>query len=217
MSAPQRRAHGGEPDGARVGGDEIALGEADAVGERRLPLRFAVRGERRLAVDRVDERRHPGDAEARRQPRVGGEREQDRRRIGEAGRLQDDARERRDRPGVAPVEQVVEPVDQVAAQRAAQAAGIERNDFALDRLEQQMVEADLAPFVDDHQRIGERRALEQAVDQARLAGAEEAGDDVQRDRLARAHGSTGTSLPTKTGGPDGLPSGEPPSGSTVTA
>ena len=93
----QRRAHGGEPGGALVGGDEIALGEADAVGERRLPLRFAVGGERRLAVDRVDQRRHAGDAEARRQPRVGGEREQDRRRIGEAGRLEDDARERRDR------------------------------------------------------------------------------------------------------------------------
>ena len=51
---------------------------------------------------------------------------------------------------VAPVDEIVEPVDQVAAQRAAQAAGIERNDFAFDRLEQQMVEADLAPFVDDH-------------------------------------------------------------------
>ena len=99
--------------------------------------------------------------------------------------------------GVAPVEQVVEPVDQVAAQRAAQAAGIERDDFALDRLEQQMVEADLAPFVDDHQRVGERRALEQAVDQARLAGAEEAGDDVERDGLARAHGSTDASLPSE--------------------
>ena len=97
---------------------------------------------------------------------------------------------------VAPVEQIGEPVDQIAAQRAAQAAGIERNDFAFHRLEQQMVEADLAPFVDDHQRIGERRAAQQMVDQARLAGAEEAGDDVERDWLARAHGSTGASLPS---------------------
>ena len=30
-------------------------------------------------------------------------------------------------------------------------------------------------------------------------------------------GPTGTSLPTNTGGPEGLPSGEPPGGSIVTA
>jgi hypothetical protein len=34
---------------------------------------------------------------------------------------------------------------------------------------------------------------------------------------ARSHGSIGISLPTKTGGPDGFPSGDPPGGSTVTA
>ena len=89
--------------------------------------------------------------------------------------------------------------------------------LALDRLEQQVVEPDLAPFVDDHQRVGEFARAEQAIDQRRLAGAEKAGDDVQRDRGSDAHGPTGISLPTNTGGPDGLPSGEPPGGSTVTA
>ena len=34
---------------------------------------------------------------------------------------------------------------------------------------------------------------------------------------ASDHGPTAISLPTNTGGPDGLPSGEPPGGSTVTA
>ncbi len=32
-----------------------------------------------------------------------------------------------------------------------------------------------------------------------------------------AYGPTGMSLPTNTGGPEGLPSGDPPGGSTVTA
>ena len=186
IDPPQRGAQRAEPGGALLGGDQIALGDADAVGEPRLPLRFAVDGECGGAVDCVDDGRHAGDAEARGEARIGGQREQNRRGIGEAGRLQDDAGERRDCPGVAAIEEIVEPVDQVAAQRAAQAAGIERDDLPLDRLEQQMVEADLAPFVDDHQRLGERRALQQAVDQAGLAGAEEAGDDMQRDWLARA-------------------------------
>ncbi len=60
-------------------------------------------------------------------------------------------------------------------------------------------------------------ALQQAIDQAGLAGAEKAGDDVQRNCLAACHGWTASNLPTNTGAPEGLPSGEPPLGSTVTA
>ena len=122
-----------------------------------------------------------------------------------------------ERAGVAPVEEIVQRIDEIAAQRAAQAAGIERDDFARDPLVQQMIEADLAPFVDDDEAVGQRRRAEHAVDQARLAGAKEAGDDMDRNRVLPRQGSTGSSLPTNTGGPEGLPSGEPPLGSTVTA
>jgi hypothetical protein len=38
-----------------------------------------------------------------------------------------------------------------------------------------------------------------------------------RREACAAQGPTGISLPTKAGGPDGLPSGDPPGGSTVTA
>ena len=45
-------------------------------------------------------------------------------------------------------------------------------------------------------------------------------DASERLEIADARapqGSTGINLPTKTGGPEGLPSGDPPDGSTVTA
>ena len=81
----------------------------------------------------------------------------------------------------------------------------------------QMIEADLAPFVDDDERLGEFGRAQQPIDQRRLACAEKAGDDMQRNSPRLRHGPTGISFPTKTGAPEGLPSGEPPCGSTVTA
>ena len=46
-----------------------------------------------------------------------------------------------------------------------------------------MTKADRAELVDDHHRIGERRIAQQPVQQRRLAGAEEAGEHRERDRL----------------------------------
>ena len=80
-----------------------------------------------------------------------------------------------------------------------------------------MIEADLAEFVDDDKRAGERGIPQEPVDERRLAGAEESGDDVDRQRPLRRSSSTGMSLPTNTGGPEGAPVGEPPGGSMVTA
>ncbi len=65
-----------------------------------------------------------------------------------------------------------------------------------------MIKADLAPFVDDDERVGERWFAQQAIEQGRLAGAEKTGDDIDRNR-GSVHGPVGISLPTKTGAPDG--------------
>ena len=46
------------------------------------------------------------------------------------------------------------------------------------------VEADLAELIDQNQRVGQRLVLEQAVEQRRLAGAEKAGEQGQRDGQA---------------------------------
>ena len=91
-------------------------------------------------------------------------------------------------PHIAPAREVAKPIDEIAAQRAAQTARIERDDLAGDRLEQQVVEPNLAPFVDDDQRIGEFARAEQPIDQRRLAGAEKARHDMQRHDLGLAHG-----------------------------
>ena len=76
--------------------------------------------------------------------------------------------------------------DEVAPDRAAEAAGREQDHAVLDRLDEQVVEADLAELVDDHDRVGERRIAQEPVEQRRLAGAEEAGEHGQRDRRAAA-------------------------------
>ena len=80
-----------------------------------------------------------------------------------------------------------------------------------------MIEADLAPFVDDDERVGEFGLAQQAVEQRRLAGAEKAGDDADRNSRRSRHWPIGNNLPTNTGAPEGSPVGEPPGGSTVTA
>ena len=83
-------------------------------------------------------------------------------------------------------QQAFERDDQIAAQRAAQAAALQQHHVVVDGLDQQMVEADLAELVDDDGGVGERRILQQAVEQRGLAGAEEAGQHGQGNWLGRA-------------------------------
>jgi hypothetical protein len=94
-------------------------------------------------------------------------------------------RENAARPVVEAAQQPLQGVDQVAPQGAAQASGGERDDAVVHLLDQQMIDADLAELIDDHRRIGERGVAQQAVEERRLAGAEEAGQDADRDRRRR--------------------------------
>ena len=197
--------------------DEIDFRQRDPIGERDLSPRLAMRCERRHAIDGIDDRRHAGDLGSSGEHGVGEPGVQDRRGVGEAGRLQYDASEGRHRARVASAQNVVQAIDQIAAQRAAEASRSHQDHVVGDGLEQEMIEADLAPFVDDDERPGEFGRAQQAIDQRRLARAEKARDDVQRNSPRFHHGPTGINLPTKTGAPEGLPSGEPPFGSTVTA
>ena len=198
----QRRAQ------RRVGG---ALGHHQPVGERDLPPRLAVPLQRREAGAGVDQRRHLNEPGFGGQPGVGEQRVQDRAGIGEARGLDGDAAER-DLAAGASRQQPMQRLDEIAAQRAAQASRRQQRDLAVEPLVEPVVERRLAELVDDDQRLGQRGVAQQAVEQRGLAGAEEAGDEMERD-----HGPTGTSLPKNTGAPEGLPSLEPPFGSTVTA
>ena len=110
---------------------------------------------------------------------------QQRRRIGEAGGLQHDAVEV-DAAVVEIAQQVLERGDEIAAQRAAQAAALQQHHVVVDGLDQQMVEPDLAELVDDDGGAGERGIVHQAVEQRGLAGAEEAGQHGERNGFGRA-------------------------------
>ena len=100
---------------------------------------------------------------------------QHRRRIGEAGGFQQHAAEAA-APVVEIAQQRLQRVDQIAAHGAAQAARLQQHHVVADIFHQQVVEADLAEFVDDDGGVGERRLFEQAVEQRGLAGAEKAGE-----------------------------------------
>jgi len=87
------------------------------------------------------------------------------------------------RPVVALAQQILEGRDQVAPHRAAQAAGAEQDHVLIDGLDEQVIEADLPEFVDDHHRVGERRIAQQPIQKGSLPGPQEAGEHGQRDRL----------------------------------
>ena len=91
-----------------------------------------------------------------------------------------------DAAGLQPIDQIGERVDEIAAHRAAEAAVGKLDDPVGRTLDQQMVDRDVAELVDDDGRIGERRVLEQPVEQRRLAGAEKTGQHRDRYRM-KAH------------------------------
>jgi hypothetical protein len=114
--------------------------------------------ERAEAVDGVDGCHPAGELKARRQAGIAHQGVQDGRGIGEPARLDDDALERRHPPLVPPPQDILERQHQIAAHRAAQAAGL------------QLDEALLA----GHGRAREVGVPEQAPQQRSLAAAEEA-------------------------------------------
>ena len=164
-------------------GQKIALADHQPVGHRRLFDRFGVPVERRRAVQRIDE----GDdtVEAKPQHEIGmiHDRMQHRRRVGETGGLDDHAIERRDAIVVALTQQILQRRDQIATNRAAEAAGRHDDDIAIDLFDKEMIEPDLAEFIDEHQAISEFRRAKQLIEQRRLTGPEKAGEDRQwKDR-----------------------------------
>jgi hypothetical protein len=111
-------------------------------------------------------------------------------RIGEAGGLDHDAGEPRDLALGAVDKQARQGVDDVVAHRAAQAAAVEQHDILARPLDQQMVETDLAEFVDDDRCCHHAGLLQHMVEHGRLAAAEKTGQQGcgdQRRGFCRAH------------------------------
>jgi hypothetical protein len=91
----------------------------------------------------------------------------------------------RDAAVVEVAQELLERGHELAANRTAQAPAREQHHVVRDRLDQQMVEADVAELVDQHGGTGERRVAQQPVEQRGFAGTEEAGKDGQRDWRGR--------------------------------
>ncbi len=187
----------------RRGGGEIGLADSEPVGERDLPARLAMPVECIEAVDGIDQRRDIGEpqsaasvASANKACRIG---------PGSARPEVSTTMRRNDNsPASRRDSSRLQALDEIAAQRATQAARGEQRDLPVEPLVKAMVERRFAELVDDDERVAERGIAEQAVEETRLAGAEETCDEMNGN-----HGPTGTSLPKNTG--------EPPLGSTVTA
>ncbi len=136
--------------------DEIGLAQHDAIGDRDLLHRFHVRVERGVAVHRVDHGDHAVEPVAHHQIGVRHRGLQHRRGIGEAGRLQDHAAERC-AAVVEIAQQLLQRIDEVAAQVQHRQPLCSSTTPSLIALDQQVVEADLAELVDDDGGLGERR------------------------------------------------------------
>ena len=165
--------------------EQVGLGDDDPVGDRNLLDRLQVLVEGRRAIDGVDHRNHPVEPVAHRQVGMRHCGLQHRRRVGEPGCFQDHAAE----AGAAIVEvaqKLLQGVDQITPQRAAQTTALKQDDTVPNLPNQQVVEADFAEFIDDDGGLCERRIADQAVEQRGLAGAEEAGQHRERQRFGRS-------------------------------
>jgi len=137
-------------------------------------------------VHRVDGRRDRVKPHEAVEHRVVEQELHDRGRVREPGRLDQHAAEGRDLASVAAGEETAQGLGKVAAHRAADAAARHHGDLARDRLDEQVIEGNLAELVDDHGAVAHARMAQEPVQQRRLARAEIAGDHRHRNALGRS-------------------------------
>jgi hypothetical protein len=86
----------------------------------------------------------------------------------------------------------------IAADRAADAAALQQHCRVAERLDEEMVDADLAELVDQDCGIMKSWRCEQAAQQGGLAAAEEAGEDVDRQgRRGGRHEPLSRTMPAR--------------------
>ena len=160
---PQTRDDGEQHVFALASLQQIDLGQHDAVGDRHLLHRFHMLIERRHAVEGIDHRDDAFEPASGKKPRLAHHRMQHGCRIGESRGFDDDAVEALDLAAPAPRQKIVDRVDEIAADGAAQAARRHLDDILVGAFDQQMIDADIAELVDDHGGIAEKRILQQEV------------------------------------------------------
>jgi hypothetical protein len=157
----------------------IGLGHHQPVGDSRLLDRFEVRVERTSAEFAVDRGHDTIQSIQGRKHRLGNQGLKDGRGVGQAGGFDHDALERRHLFTHAPGVQVIQLLRKIAAQRAAQAATVKEHNGLAGRIEQLMIERNLAELVDQNRGVGQCSLPQQTRQQRRLAAAQITGQ--QRD------------------------------------
>ena len=104
-------------------------------------------------------------------------------RVGRFVRLDNHTVDGRDTAVVEIAQQPLQSVGKRPAHRAADATRTERDETVLGFLHQRTLQRHNAEIVEDDRGIGERRRLDQPVDQRCLAGPARARDDRDRDGL----------------------------------
>ena len=172
---------------ALLGADQVGLGQQDAVGEAHLLLRLAEIVELLVRVLGVHQRHDGIEQVVVADVLVHEEGLRHRPGVGHAGGLDDDALEI-ELLRLALGLQFAQDAHQVAAHGAADAAVVHLDDLFARILHQQLVvDAGLAEFVFDDGDALAVLLLEDAVEQRRLAAAEEAGEYGHRHHVLCAH------------------------------
>ena len=149
--------------------NEIGLGEDQPVGNSGLLARFLVIVEGRQTVDRVHKRDHAVEPVAHHQIGMQHDRVQDGRRIRQTRRLDDHPVEPVHAAVIQSAQQVFERRDKIAANGAAQATGGKLHDAVAGLIDKQMIEPDLAEFIDDDRCVRHRRILQDPIEERCLA------------------------------------------------
>lgn len=144
---------------------EVGLGNDDAVGYGDLPAGFAALGKIAASGKAIHDGDHAIEDISLEQRRLRHQRRQDRCRVRKPRRLDDHPLERRFSVGSGTLRQLDEGLDEFAAHAAAQASVRQFDHTIAGRgLDQKLVDARLAEFVDHDGRVRDRRLGKQAVE-----------------------------------------------------
>ena len=167
--------------GAGVG--DVELAHHQPVRQNYLLDRLREPVELRCGVDRVDDGDDVAQAVMVLEHRLGEQGVGDGDRVGDAGGLHHDALVARNLAAGAARVQVLQGGLQVVAHRAAQAAVLQQQGALRGVLDQVVIDPDLAELVDEHHRAVETWRAQQRLEQGRLAAAEGAGEDIDRNEI----------------------------------
>ena len=181
LAGTVERAHARFEPSDVCGADPVCLGENDPVGDGDLLGRLELLVQLLQAVLGIDGRHHAVELVDAINAFVGHQRMHDRRRIGEAGGLKHHATDRRDLAPHRLLVQLGQRLHQITADGAADATRREQNSVFVSLLDQRVIEANLAEFVDDHRRAGHAGIVQQPLQQRCLAGAKIAGQHGHGD------------------------------------